>query len=220
MTNAINGTGSVSAARWPNQLSSESQPRSEPMTPTPSIQRNLARSVFMFAVLLMSAGCHTVASKTEATVSVSSVSPVIHVSGDIPRSGMLSIAEMESLGAVDIRWEHDGEPRESRGVNIEKVIRHFGWDVGAGGKQIAPKDRRPGWRCVVIAKSADGFRAVYSTAELTAENGPTRAFIVWKQDGKPLDPAEGPLRIIVPTDKKGSRAVRQLVELQVMDLGK
>lgn len=142
------------------------------------------------------------------------------ITGDIRSTGALSIDELAGLGAEDFTYEHDGSTRTMRGTPMEAVLRRFGWDVGPGGKEAAPPDRRTGWRHAVLATSAEGYRMAFSTAELTAENGPSKVFVVWEDGGKPLDAAVGPIRLVVPTDKKGARSVRGLVELRVVDLGK
>jgi hypothetical protein len=50
------------------------------------------------------------------------------------------------------------------------------------------------------------------------EMGPTRAFVVWSRDGAPLPADEGPLRLVVTTDHKGSRSTRQLTGLRVVEM--
>jgi hypothetical protein len=37
-----------------------------------------------------------------------------------------------------------------------------------------------------------------------------------KRDGKPLDPKEGPFRIVAPGDKRGARWVRQVMTLELI----
>lgn len=69
-----------------------------------------------------------------------------------------------------------------------------------------------------MASSADGFEAVFTCAELMPEMGKTRAWIVWSSDGKPLPEDEGPFRLVVTTDQKGSRSVRNLTGLRIFDI--
>jgi hypothetical protein len=42
--------------------------------------------------------------------------------------------------------------------------------------------------------------------------------VVYEIDGKPLSAEQGPLKLVVPTDKDPSRSVRQLVRLDIVDL--
>jgi DMSO/TMAO reductase YedYZ molybdopterin-dependent catalytic subunit len=48
--------------------------------------------------------------------------------------------------------------------------------------------------------------------------GGTTVLVAWEMDGKPLAPSVGPLRLVVPTDKKGTRALYQLVSLEVVEV--
>ena len=50
--------------------------------------------------------------------------------------------------------------------------------------------------------------------------GPTRVLVAWKVDGKPLPEGEGPLRLVVITDKEPSRCLRALQRLDVVDMRK
>jgi DMSO/TMAO reductase YedYZ molybdopterin-dependent catalytic subunit len=72
----------------------------------------------------------------------------------------------------------------------------------------------------VIARASDGVVAVFPCAELMPQMGRTRAFVAWAVDGGALPADEGPLRIVVSSDIKGSRSLRQVVELRVVDARK
>lgn len=173
------------------------------------------------AGLLFVLGCSTPsADQLRPRATGDAATPVLTVTGDLPRMGRLNVAELEALGASDITWEHNGVVHGVRGVPVEAVLRHFGWDIGPGGREAGPAERRSGMRCAILAKCADGYRTTFSCAELTAENGPTSAFVVWQENGAPLDTQTGPLRLVTPTDKQGARSVRQLRELHVVDLGR
>ena len=93
-----------------------------------------------------------------------------------------------------------------------------GFDEGPGGRSIAPTERRPGWRQVVIARASDGVIAVFTCAELMPQMGRTRGFVAWAVDGAALPADEGPLRSVVGIDVKGSQSLRQVVEARVVDV--
>lgn len=129
----------------------------------------------------------------------------------------MSLDELAALGPEDITWTFRDQEHTYRGVALDKVLRDHGFDAGPGGRSLAPRDRRAGWRQLVVATSADDFVAVFTCAELMPDMGATRAFVVWTRDGRALPADEGPLRLVVLTDKKGSRSARQVVDLQVID---
>jgi len=143
------------------------------------------------------------------------------VTGDLPSSGSLSIAELGGMAPVSVEWtDHGGDVRHFRAVPLDRVLARFGFTSGPMGKDVPILDKRAGWKKAVVAVAADGFEAVFSCAEVQDGMGPTRAYIAFEADGKPLSAQEGPLRLLVPTDKERSRSVRQLVRLEIVDLRK
>ena len=68
---------------------------------------------------------------------------------------------------------------------------------------------------VVIAGAKDNYHATFALAELDDSIGNKLAFVCDKQDGKPLSQSEGPLRLVVPADKRPARWVRMLTSLEV-----
>ena len=135
----------------------------------------------------------------------------------LPRGGRFDAAALEALGAEQLQWAHHAETHEYRCVGLHAVLAHCGLEAGTGGPGADPRTRHSGWRRLVRATAADGFDAVFSTAELMPEIGPSQVLVAWAKDGAPIPPPEGPLRLLVPTDKKGSRSIRQLVRIEVLD---
>lgn len=70
-------------------------------------------------------------------------------------------------------------------------------------------------RLYVVAEGADGYRAVLALAELDASFTDDVVLVADRRGGQPLSANEGPLRLIVPTDKRPARWVRQLVRIYV-----
>jgi DMSO/TMAO reductase YedYZ molybdopterin-dependent catalytic subunit len=142
---------------------------------------------------------------------------VLQVSGTLPKSGSLSISDLEAMGPVTSAWTLHGEKREVYGVPVDKVLSHFGFEPGPMGKSVPKQEKRKGWRMVVIATAADEFQAVLSCAEVFESMGPTKALLVWKIDGKPLQGEQGPLRLVVLTDKEPSRSIYGVRALEVVE---
>ena len=70
----------------------------------------------------------------------------------------------------------------------------------------------------VVAEGADGYRAVFSLAELDDDFAGEAVLIVDSIDGQPLGADQGPLRLIVPGDKRQGRWVRMLKSITVVNL--
>lgn len=137
----------------------------------------------------------------------------LQLSGDLPRTGSLSLAELQKLGTVDTVWSK----HKVTGVPLDKVLAAFGFTPGEMGKDVPKAEKRRGYRKVVVATAADGFQAVFSCAEVSSALGPTQALVIWELDGQPLSADTGPLRLVVPTDRETSRSLWQLVKLEVVD---
>jgi DMSO/TMAO reductase YedYZ molybdopterin-dependent catalytic subunit len=140
------------------------------------------------------------------------------VAGDLPNTGPMTLSDLKAAGAVTVEWTAHGHARKAAGVPLDKVLAKAGFSPGPMGKDVPVRDKRSGWKKAVVATASDGFQAVFSCAELFPEMGPTRAVIAWEIDGKPLSADEGPLRLVVTTDKEPARSLRNLVKIEVVDL--
>ena len=143
---------------------------------------------------------------------------LIEVRGDLPKPGPLRLAELEALAPATFTWTAHGQSHTVLGVPLATVLRHFGWEPGVMSKTLAPAEKRVGYKRVVVATAPDGFQAVFSAAEIAPAMGKTQAIVAWMLDGKPLVPAQGPLRLVVLTDEEPSRSVHNLQRLDVVDI--
>jgi hypothetical protein len=62
----------------------------------------------------------------------------------------------------------------------------------------------------LIAEAHDGYKAVFSWAEVDPTFTDRKIYIVTKRDGQPLSAKDGPFELIVPGEKRYSRWVRQV----------
>ena len=72
----------------------------------------------------------------------------------------------------------------------------------------------------VLVKAADNYQVVFAVAELDPGFTDRVVFLADQRDGKVLSPTEGPLRMIVPGEKRQARWVRQVTTLTVLHAGK
>ena len=141
-----------------------------------------------------------------------------HNDASVPHCAALTTADLEALCAEDVPWTFRDEPHVYRAVALDRVLSHCGFDEGPGGRSIPPTERRPAWRQIVIARASDVVVAVFTCAEFMPQMGRTRTFVAWAVDGRALPTDEGPVRIVVASDLKGSRSLRQVVEVRVVDV--
>jgi DMSO/TMAO reductase YedYZ molybdopterin-dependent catalytic subunit len=146
-------------------------------------------------------------------------SATLSIAGELSAPGKLTLTDLKALGPAPVEWTVHGRKRVALGVPLEKILTKAGFSAGPMGKDVPVREKRSGWKKAVLASAADGFQAVFSCAELFPEMGPTRAFVAWEVDGKPLSPEEAPFRLVVTTDKEPSRSLYKLTRLEVVDLG-
>jgi DMSO/TMAO reductase YedYZ molybdopterin-dependent catalytic subunit len=67
----------------------------------------------------------------------------------------------------------------------------------------------------VVAEAADGYRVVYALAELDAAFTDGVILVADRRNGEALGEEDGPLRIVVPWERRQARWARQLIALRV-----
>lgn len=154
----------------------------------------------------------------QASADADRTSPLatLRVFGALAREGRFAQDDLEALGAEDVAWTFRNESHTYRALRLDRLLMHLGFDAGPGGQTVAPGNRHPGYRATVVARARDGFSAVFTVAELLPDLGSTAAFVAFRRIDGEMPPDEGPLRILVPTDKAAARAVRMLRELEVV----
>ena len=83
----------------------------------------------------------------------------------------------------------------------------------------APKGKGmhgPGMTLVVIAKSKDDYRVVFSLAELDETLGNASAYVCDKESGQPLNEKQAPFQLLVTSDKHPSRSARMVTEISLV----
>ena len=79
---------------------------------------------------------------------------------------------------------------------------------------IAEKPHGKDFKFFVVAEGADGYKVVYSIAEVTPDVHEATVIVADTLDGKPLG-ASGPLQLVLTGDKRPARWVRNLANIHV-----
>ena len=72
----------------------------------------------------------------------------------------------------------------------------------------------------VVATASDGYKVVFSLAELDPALSDSEIIVADMADGQPLVEKQGPLRVVVPRDSRPTRSVRMLDRLELIRVGK
>src|SRR5215831_4246038 len=67
----------------------------------------------------------------------------------------------------------------------------------------------------VLVEASDGYRVLFSIAELDSKFTDRVVILADKKDGQPLPSAEGPYRLIVPGEKRPARWARQVTRISL-----
>jgi hypothetical protein len=136
--------------------------------------------------------------------------PKLRISGTGITTMDFSAADLSQLPrlSVDVQNSHNGQTERYEGVRVSDLLAKAGAPLG-------DKLRGRAMNTYVRAMASDGYSVVYSLAELDPAFHENQAIVADRLDGKPLDAKEGPLKVVVPGDKRPARWIRMLTELKV-----
>ncbi|SFD02440.1 Oxidoreductase molybdopterin binding domain-containing protein [Chitinophaga sp. CF118] len=133
----------------------------------------------------------------------------IKVSGEVKRQLQLYPTDFAKMKRVTVSAnDHDGKAHTYTGIAISEILDSAGATTGAQlrGKNLAK---------YMLVKCADGYKVVFSLAEL--DNNFTDRIVILSDmmDGKPLPEGKGPYKLVVPGEKKPARSCLQVTELVI-----
>ena len=105
----------------------------------------------------------------------------------------------------------DGRGVTHEGVLVAELLKRVGAPLG---KAL----RGDAMATYVVASATDGYRVVFSLAELDPEFSGSEIMIVDRTNGQPLLADQGPIRLVVPKDLPGARSMRMLERIEVVRL--
>ena len=135
---------------------------------------------------------------------------VLSVTGEVKTPLILTLAELESIPAETISAkDHDGSTASYQGVSLHTIL------VRAGVPQ-GESLRGEALRLCVLVKAAAGYQVAFSVAELDPLFTDKETLLAYRRDGKDLDSKAGPLRLVIPAEKRQARWVREVTGLEVV----
>lgn len=139
------------------------------------------------------------------------------ISGDVTHPLTLTKADLAKMPrtTVTVKNEGNGEGTETtyEGVLLYDILKQAGAPLD---KQLMGK----GLASYVLAEARDGYQVVYTLTEIDPSFTDNKIIVADTINGKPLFPYQGPLRIVVPGEKKGARSLRMLEKITVVRLRK
>jgi DMSO/TMAO reductase YedYZ molybdopterin-dependent catalytic subunit len=160
-------------------------------------------------MLLLPAFGVIAAAQSAAPAAASVGGAALVIRGAVKQEVSLSLPDLKSLPRTKLSAKaHDGAMHEYEGVSLQSLLAKAGVPAAGDlkGKSMA---------LFVVAEAGDGYRAVFSLAELDTDFAAESVLVADTADGKDLGADQGPLRLVVPGDKRQGRWVRMLKSILV-----
>ncbi|ASR42443.1 hypothetical protein BEN78_02580 [Xanthomonas citri pv. mangiferaeindicae] len=126
-----------------------------------------------------------------------------------PQVVPLDEAARATLERHDVAFDDHGTTRRCEGVSLAALLQ------ASGAMPVAPLRGGDLTRYVLVS-ARDGYRALISLAELDPTLGGRTLLLADRCDGRPLDAAHGPLRLVIAGDTRAARSVRQVERIVVV----
>lgn len=125
----------------------------------------------------------------------------------------LSAADLKAMPRKTLKVvnPHDKKTEVYEGVLVSEFFSKAGAPMG---RQL----RGAMMTTYVLAEASDGYRVIFSMAELDSDFADSDAIVADTLDGATLGPNEGPFKLVVPHDKRPARWVRMLQSLTVSQI--
>jgi DMSO/TMAO reductase YedYZ molybdopterin-dependent catalytic subunit len=135
----------------------------------------------------------------------------LKVSGAVSTPLTLTIVDLKAMPrkTLTVVNPHEKKTEKYEGVAIEEILRKSGAPQGNA-------LRGPAMATYVLAEAADGYRVVFSLAELDTGIADSEIIVADTMDGAPLGDKLGPFRLVAPHEKRPARWVRMLRSITVV----
>jgi hypothetical protein len=136
----------------------------------------------------------------------------LHVTGEVPTHLELSLADIAAFPRQTIHvTDEKGAPAEYAGVPVAEILQKAGAPLG---KEMKGANMAVG----LVARAPDGYHVLFALAEFDPAFDDRAIILADSRDGKPLGSREGPLRFVVPGDKRHARWIRGVNTLEVLSV--
>ena len=112
---------------------------------------------------------------------------------------------------IKVTDPHEKKEHQYSGVSVRDLLSQAGAPLGDKLRGAALHD-------VVMVRAKDGYAVAFTLADFDDAYSTRTIALADKEDGNPLSDTAGPLRLIVPDDKKGARWARMVTKIEIFDV--
>lgn len=132
------------------------------------------------------------------------------IAGSVERPLRLGLRDLTRMPHKSVHvTDRDGKAVMYEGVPLIDVLKLAGVPSGDG-------LRGPSMATCVLAEAKDEYKVVFALPELDPGFSDHEVLLVDRANGEPLSPTQGPLRIVVPHEKRPARWIRNVQRIQVV----
>jgi len=131
---------------------------------------------------------------------------LVAVRGQPPLS--LGLSDLKTRDAVTVRVPDDsGTSAQYTGTPLTGLLASAGVEFGKSirGERLTE---------YVVVSGGDGYRVLFSVAEIDSMFGEKIILLCYAKDGAPLPDKEGPLRLVIPDENRHARWVRWATRIE------
>ena len=172
------------------------------MWPMAQVRRHLLALTMLFLLL---APLRTVAQTAPAA---NTGTAELAVRGRVEHSRTIGLAELEAFPATTVEVAYASAKGPQRSSYTGVLL----WALLAAAAPVDESGPHSHLRHTLLAQGRDGYGVALAIGELDPEFEGKQVLIAYAQDGKPL---AGLLRLVVPSDARAGRSVRDLVSIEV-----
>jgi DMSO/TMAO reductase YedYZ molybdopterin-dependent catalytic subunit len=170
------------------------------------------RKIAVFALILFVAILAQPFPSTPKTPEQTTAVPAeLRIGGAVSTPLVLTVADLKKMPrkSISVVNPHDKKKETYEGVLLEEILHRAGVTQG---EQL----RGRAMATYVVAEAEDGYRVVFSLAELDSGILESEVIVADTMDGGPLVAQQGPFRLVAPHEKRPARWVRMLKSITVV----
>ena len=136
---------------------------------------------------------------------------VLTIIDEAGKSHPVTTQMIASLSHTKLRAKAHDVESEFSGVLLVDMLKSIGVEFGEKLRGKRASD-------VVIIEAGDGYRTALSLLEIDPATTDKVVLLADQKDGKPLEEKEGPLRLVIPDEKRPVRWIRMVKTIRVANL--